>query len=129
MSTKHAIHLATCVATIAFALALAFPAFVPVALPWYHPVDRSWTLEAHATGVAIDFYGRLLFASLAAACAAAATYVFARRVLRRDPSSRITAVFTVWAVSLTVLVIAFYTWRLVHRTLTPAPLPTCFVSR
>jgi hypothetical protein len=34
-------------------------------------------------------------------------------------------VFTVWAVSLTVLVIAFYTWRIAHRTVTPPPVASC----
>lgn len=115
MSTKHAAHLATCVATIAFALALAFPAFVPVPLPWYHPAERTWSFEVHASGIAIDFYGRCLFATLVSGLAAASTYGLGRRCLRRDPSTRTVALFTVWAISLTALVIAFYAWRLAHR--------------
>jgi hypothetical protein len=125
MSTKHAAHLATCVATIAFALALAFPAFVHIPLPWYHPAERMWSFEVHASGVAIDFYGRCMFAALVSVVAAASAYAFGRRVMRRDPSPRVVALFTVWAVSLTVLVIAFYTWRVAHRTLTPPPVPSC----
>jgi len=125
MSTKHAVHLATCVATIVFALTLALPAFVRVPLPWYHPAERSWTFEVNASGIAMDFYGRVALASLAAALAAAAMYVIARRA-RREPSRRITAVVAVWAVSLTMLAITFYTWRLVHRTVTPPPTPSCY---
>jgi hypothetical protein len=129
MSTKHAAHLATCVATIAFALALAFPAFVAVPLPWYHPVERAWSFEVHASGIAIDFYGRCMFAGVVSAIAAACTYAFGRRVLRRDPSARVVALFTVWAVSLTVLVITFYSWRLAHRTLAPPPVPSWYQPR
>ncbi len=129
MSTKHAVHLATCVAAIAFALALAAPAFVSIPLPWYHPVERAWTLEVSARGIAIDFYGRCLFAGLVSAIAAAATYLFARRVVRREPGGRVVALFTVWAVSLTVLVITFYAWRLAHRTTTPPPIPSWYQPR
>lgn len=117
MSTKHAAHLATCVATFAFALALAFPAFVPVPLPWYRPVEHTWSFEVHASGIAIDFYGRCMFAAVVSALAAAGMYAACRRVVRRDPSTRVVALFTVWAVSLTLLVITFYAWRLAHRTL------------
>jgi hypothetical protein len=123
MSTKHAVFLATCAATIAFALALAFPAFVPVPLPWYHPAERAWTFGVHASGIAMDFYGRCLFASLVSSFAAAATYTATRRFARRDPHPRIVALFGFWAVALTLLVITFYGWRLAHRTIAVPPIP------
>jgi hypothetical protein len=129
MSTKHAAHLATCVAAIVFALALALPAFVSIPLPWYHPAERAWSFDVHATGIAMDFYGRCLFAGLVSGLAAAATYVFARRATRRDPSDRIVALFTFWGVGLTALVIVFYAWRLEHRTLTPPPVPSWYEPR
>jgi hypothetical protein len=126
MSNKHAVHLATCVAQIAFALALAFPAFVAVPLPRYYPADRWWTFDVHATGIAMDFYGRCLLAVLVSALTAAGTYLCARRFVRRDPGGRIVALFTVWAISLTFLVIAFYAWRLAHRAVSPPSLPSWY---
>jgi hypothetical protein len=112
MSTKYATHLAACVATGAFALAYALPAFVPVPLPWYHPVERVWTVGVHASGIAMDFYGRCLFAAVVSSLVAALMYTFARWIPRRAPSSRVVALFTLWAVGLPVLVITFYAWRL-----------------
>jgi hypothetical protein len=111
MSTRHATHLAVCVATIAFAFAHAAPAFIPVPLPWYHPVERIWTIGAHASGIAMDFYGRCLFSGVVSSLAAALMYVFARCLPRRDPGSRIVALFTFWAIALPALVLALYAWR------------------
>ena len=112
MSTRHATHLAVCVATGAFALAYALPAFVPVPLPWYHPVERVWTVGVHASGIAMDFYGHCLFAAVVSSLVAALMYTFARCLPRNEPSARTVTLFTLWAVGLPVLVIAFYTWRL-----------------
>jgi hypothetical protein len=112
MPGRHALHLAICVATIAFAFALALPAFVPIPVLWYAPNDHAWSFEVHAHGIAMDFYGRCLFASAASALAGVVTYAYALR-RRRAPI----ALFTTWALSLTLLVIAFYVWRLVHRAL------------
>jgi hypothetical protein len=112
MSNKYATHLAVCVATIAFALAYAVPAFIPVPLPWYHPAERAWTFGVHASGIAMDFYGRCLFAAVVSSLAAALMYVFIRCLPEREPSSRIVALLTFWAIGLPILVIAFYTWRL-----------------
>lgn len=112
MSTRYAAHLTVCVATIAFAFAHAAPAFIPVPLPWYHPVERIWTIGVHTSGIAMDFYGRCLFSGVVSSLAAALMYVFARCLPRREPSSRIVALFTVWAIALPVLVLASYAWRL-----------------
>ncbi len=112
MSSKYATHLAVCVATIAFALAYTVPAFIPVPQLWYHPVERVWTFGVHANGIAMDFYGRCLFSAVVSPLAAALMYVFARCLAGREPSSRIVALFTFWAIGLPVLVIAFCIWRL-----------------
>ncbi len=112
MATRYATHLAMCVATGAFALAYALPAFVPVPLLWYHPVERIWTVGVHASGIAMDFYGRCLFAAVVSSLVAALMYTFARHLSRREPSACVVALFTLWAIGLPVLVIAFYAWRL-----------------
>lgn len=129
MSTKHAVHLATCVAAIAFVLAFALPAFVPIPVLWYWPVERAWGLGVKASGIAIDFYGKCLFATAVASAAALATYAFARRCVRREPSGRVVALFTVWAISLALLVVTFYAWRLAHRLPAPPPIPSWYQPR
>ncbi len=125
---KHAVHIATCTASIAFALTLALPAFVSIPLLWYRPVEREWLFAVHAGGIAIDFYGRCLFASIVAVAAAAISYVIVARA-NREPSRRIIAVFTVWAISITMLVLTFYAWRLAHREIAPHPLPSWYQPR
>jgi hypothetical protein len=112
MSNRHATHLVLCAASGAFALAYALPAFVPVPLPLYHPVERLWTVGGHTSGIAMDFYGRCLFAAAVSSLVAALIYTFARGLPGRAPSSRVVALLTLWAIGLPVLVIAFYTWRL-----------------
>jgi len=119
MSHKHAVHLATCTATMAFALALALPAFVDIPLPWYLPYEHRWVFAVHVGGIAMDFFGRCLFATLASCSAGTLAYAFARR-RRSEPSGRTVALFTTWAISLTLLVATFYVWRVEHRAPTAA---------
>ena len=95
MSAKHAVHLAVCVAVIAFAVGLALPAFVPMPMLWYRPVEHDWLLEVHASGVAMDFFGRCLLAAVVSVVATAMTYAMARRMCRRDPRPETTTVFGV----------------------------------
>jgi hypothetical protein len=102
--------MAVCVATIAFAFAQATPAFISVPLPWYHPVERIWTIGVHATGIAMDFYGRCLFSGAVSSLAAAFMYVFARCLAPGDPSSRTVALFTLWAIGTPVLVLVWCAW-------------------
>jgi ABC-type Fe3+ transport system permease subunit len=123
MSTKHAVHFAVCAAVCAFALALALPAFVPMPMLWYRPVEHDWSLTLHPTGIAMDFFGRCLFASAASAIAAAATYVVSRRVRRRDARPETLAVVGIWAIALTVIAMAFFAWRQIHRPTAKAPEP------
>jgi hypothetical protein len=87
MSHKHAVHLATCTATMAFALALALPAFVDIPLPWYLPYEHRWVFAVHVGGIAMDFFGRCLFATLAS-CSAGASRAAARSRCSRPGRSR-----------------------------------------
>jgi hypothetical protein len=112
MQTRYATHLAACVATIAFALAHAAPALVPVPLLWYHPVERIWTFGVHASGIAMSFYGRCLVAAIASALAAALMYVLARWLPGREPGSRVVALLTFGAISLPLAALALYAWQL-----------------
>jgi hypothetical protein len=129
MRTKYAIHLAFCVATIAFAITFVFPAFFPTSLLWYQPAERQWSFGVQVPGIAMDFYGRCLFATLISTVSGCATYLVARRLLHRDPRGATVAVLTIWAMTLTTLVIAFYVWRLVHRIPAPPPIPAWYQPR
>jgi hypothetical protein len=129
VKAKYAIHLTLCVATIAFAIALVFPALFPTSVLWYQPAERQWTFDVKASGVSIDFYGRCLLAALASCLAALATYLVARRFLRRDPSGRLVALFTVSAITFIVLAITFTAWRLAHRIPDPPLTPAWYQPR
>jgi hypothetical protein len=120
MSTKYSVYFATCVAIVTFALALAAPAFVDIPILSYRPVEHAWSLDVHpAGGIAMDFFGRCLFATLVAGALAAVTYVIARRVVRREATASTVAVFALWTIGITFIAIAFFSWRLSHRM--PAP--------
>jgi hypothetical protein len=122
MSKKYAVYVTSCAAIIVFALAVALPAFVDIPVLWYRPVDRTWSFDVHASGIAMDFFGRCLFATAASGIGAAISYAIARRVCRHDPARATTAVLCVWAIAITLIVIAFVSWRQAHRTLVSTPL-------
>lgn len=121
MPTKHAVHVTVCVAIITFSLALALPAFVSIPVVWYRPVEREWLLGLHTTGIAMDFFGRCLLATVLSTVAAAASYVVARRVCRRDAKPETLAMLGIWAVAIAVIAMAFFAWRQIHRPTAPAP--------
>jgi hypothetical protein len=118
MSIKHATHVAICASIIAFSIALASPAFVPIPVAWYRPVDHAWSFAVHADGVSIDFYGRCGFAAIASIAVAAVAYRFARRA-RRELSRDGAAIATVWALAIVTIAMAFFTWRQLHRRFEP----------
>ena len=122
MSTKYAVHFATCVAVIAFAIGLALPSFVDVPIYWYHPVDRAWSWEAHPSGgIAMDFFGRCLLATGLSAALAALTYAAARRLSRGEPGRRTVAVFAVWAIGIAMIAVGFFSWRVAQRSFDAKP--------
>ncbi len=53
----------------AFGAAFLLVGLVQVSLLWYHPLAHRWTFEARPSGLAMDFYGRLLYASIASGIA------------------------------------------------------------
>ena len=111
MSRKHAIHLAACASTIVFALVLPLPAFVHVPVLWYLPVEHTWRFAVHVDGIAIDFIGCCLLATLASAVVGFVTFAVLRSPGRREPSRKTIALFSVWAISLTLLAVTFFACR------------------
>src|SRR5512140_1832954 len=110
MQTKYAVHLAACVAIITFAIALALPSFIDVPLLWYRPTEHAWSYQVHPSGgIAMDFFGRCLLASVSSSVTATLAYSVARRT-RRNPSRRAVGTAAVWAIGILAIAIAFFTW-------------------
>ncbi len=70
---------AGCAMMAAFGLVFLVMGLVPLPLLWYHPLDHRWLLETRPQGLAIDFFGRTIYASAAAAIAGVAGRVVGAR--------------------------------------------------
>jgi hypothetical protein len=120
MERRDALHLAVTAATIAFALAFGYPSVSPTSVYWYYPLEHRWAYEVAPSGLAIDFYGRTLMATIIAILVGAAAYAITRKV--RVPRV-IFGLFTAWAITATVLVAAHYSWTLHFRHPIPLEAP------
>jgi hypothetical protein len=100
-------------AMIAFAATFAYPAYAPMRVLWYYPVERRWGFEVEPVGLAMDFFGRTLAASVVALVVAALAWALVRR---RAIGDRLVGLATGWAITAVALAMAFYAWQLVRRT-------------
>lgn len=101
---------------------------VPPRLPWYYPTERRFSFESHPTGVAADFYGRVLLCLIVGALC----FGIARLVLGRFDEARLARALrttTVWCATLLVFTAALYVYLLAFRIPFPAPLPPGYVPR
>jgi hypothetical protein len=121
------VYFAWCAAIVVASLVYVLPAFASVPLLWYYPVARIWTLESHPSGFALDWYGRTLWALLAAALA----YGLGRAVTARlaTPSVRAFRIWAAWVGMTSLLAIAVYTYQLANRHPVPEPLPPGYQAR
>ncbi len=120
---KDALAAGTCAAATGFALSFAFPAYAPVRVLWYYPVEHRWAFEVKASGLAIDWYGRSLLAALVATLVFAIVYGLGRR---RQPSARMLRLWASWAATACVLAMSLYVFQLARRVPTAAPLPSWY---
>jgi hypothetical protein len=115
-------------ATVVFAIAFVLPMFAETSVPWYYPLERRWAFEVKPTGLAMDFYGRMIHAALAATIAfVVAVAVGGRKKTAFQP--RTLGLFTAWAMTATLLVIAYFAWTLYERRPVPAPIPDWYQPR
>jgi len=128
MSRKDALYVAMCLGTIAFAIAFVYPQFTEQAVAWYYPLERRWAYETRATGLAMDFYGRLAQGLVAWAATVIAALLVALRI-KRPLSERATSLLAAWAVTFTLLVILYFAWNLYFRHPTPSPIPDWYRPR
>lgn len=114
-------------ATVVFAIMFVLPMFYESSVPWYYPLERRWAFEVKPTGLAMDFYGRLIHASLAATVAFVITALVGRKKQSFEP--RTLGLCTAWALTATLLVIAYFAWTLYERRPVPSPLPDWYQPR
>jgi hypothetical protein len=123
---KSALLVAICTATIAFALAFAYPVFEETRVAWYYPLEHRWGFEVRPTALAMDFFGRLAMATIVALLAAAPSYAIALRLRLGRPALQL---LVAWATTVTLLVMAYYGWTLYNRNPVPEPLPSWYQPR
>lgn len=115
-------------ATVVFAIAFVLPFFTELGVPWYYPLERRWAFEIKPKGLAMDFFGRTLEASLAATVTFVVTVAIGRR--KKTPfESRTLGLCAAWALTATLLVIAYFAWTLYERRPVPSPLPDWYQPR
>lgn len=127
MRKVDAIFLALCAATVGFALVFVLAMILGWEVAWYYPTERRWTYEVSARGLAMDFYGRCLAASVAAGLAYTVTYAVARRL--PAGAARLAGLFTAWAVTAVLYGVLFFGYTLYFREPIPAPLPDWYEPR
>ena len=120
MRHKDALAAAWCAAATVFALAFAWPAYAPLRVFWYYPLEHRWAFEVKANGLAIDWYGRALLGGAGAAVAFTVVFLIGRR---RPPSPRLLRLWAGWMATACALAMSLYVFQLARRVPTPAPLP------
>lgn len=123
----HALYAAMCVGAIAFTVAFVYPLFVPQAIHWYYPLERRWAFEVKPTGLAMDFYGRLLFGIVAWSVSVVPTMLIARRLQRVSLTAR--RLLLAWAVTVIVFAMFYFVWTLYLRVPMPEPIPDWYRPR
>jgi len=124
--SKQALQVALCAAAVAFALIFALPAFKPLPVFWYYPLQHRWAFELKPTALAMDWYGRTALASATALVAFALTALVGRRW---TPSARALGLWAAWVATACAIAMSLYVFQLAQRVPTPAPLPSWYQPR
>ena len=127
MNRRQAGYFGWCAAVALSSLVYVAPAFTTVPLLWYYPLTHAWALEGRPHGFALDWFGRTIWAVLAAAIGFSVGTILARRLSPASPRA-----YRLWAASAgmaTLLAIAVYTYQLAHRRPVPEPLPPSYQPR
>ena len=124
---KHAIFVALCAAGIGFCLMFVAPAFYPMKVLWYYPLEHRWALELAPDGLAMDWFGRIVWASVAGAVTGALAWLVARRLRSLAPGTLI--LWTAWLATAALLSMSLFTYQLVRRHPRPLPIPAGYEPR
>ncbi|CAN5780327.1 hypothetical protein BH11MYX2_BH11MYX2_14700 [soil metagenome] len=128
MKRQDGLYVAMCIGAIAFCIAFVLPYFVTQPVAWYLPIDRAWEMTVKPNGLGIDFYGRCAQGLVGWAIAVMASLAITKRI-KADLSPRMAGLLAAWALGMIVLCIMYFTWTLVFRVPSPAPLPTWYIPR
>jgi hypothetical protein len=115
-----------------FVLAYVSCYFLSTALPtpvaWYFPVEHRFVMAVHPEGLAMDFYGRVLWCLVAGGGGYAAAAALARR-LKPGASERSLPPLAAWCLGVVALTAGLYLYKLIGRHPTPVPFPPHYVPR
>jgi hypothetical protein len=124
---KHLLLVALCAGAVGFCLAFVAPAFFPLRVLWYYPLEHRWAFEVKPDGLALDWFGRVLAASVMAGVAYGLTSLIARRKKTIAPGTLV--LWTAWLATAALLGMALFTYQLVRRHPRPLPLPAWYEPR
>jgi hypothetical protein len=116
-----------CVGTIAFVVAFLLPFFMEQSIAWYYPEERRWAYEVRPTGLALDFYGRLVHGVIASSIAVIAAIAICKRV--KALGERLRFVLPAWTITAVIFGIGYFAWTLTYRVPAPQPLPSWYQPR
>lgn len=118
---------AGCAMLTAFGAAFLVMGLVPMRLFWYHPLEHRWLLEMRPQGLAMDFYGRTLYASMAAVVAALVARALATRVAQ--PSRDRLWLWLSYGLVFVFLAMALMGYQLWPRPALPLPIPAWYQAK
>ncbi|MFO0727854.1 MAG: hypothetical protein U1E65_29010 [Myxococcota bacterium] len=114
------LHTRVCLACTLFALTYAALAIFEVPLLWYLPIDRRFEFGLKPSSLGIDWYGRVLAASLASAVGLGLGGLFRPR----------SPVILRWILVLSLISAAsVFSVAVLERSPKPEPLPSWYVPR
>ncbi len=123
-----ATYLACCAMITAFGAAFLVMGLVPMPLLWYHDLERQWVLEVRPHTLAMDFYGRTIYAILVSALAfGVGSWLGSRskNALSRE-QTWLWLAYGLGAVTLAMCLIGYQLWP---RPPQPLPLPPWYLPR
>lgn len=123
----HALYASMCVGAIAFTVAFVYPLFVSQEILWYYPLERRWAYEVKPTGLAMDFYGRLVLGIVAWSVTVVPTILVVRRRERVSLTTR--RLLLAWAVTVALFAMFYFVWTLYLRVPMPEPIPDWYRPR
>lgn len=127
MRRSEALFVAMCIGTIAFVITFLLPFFSSQRVAWYYPLQHRWAYEVKPHGLAMDFYGRLMFALGVGSVAVTLSIVVARRF--QDLGEGLRRLLILWTTTVVLFAAAYFAWTLGHRHPTPEPVPSWYSPR
>jgi hypothetical protein len=124
---KHILLVALCAGAVGFCLAFVAPAFYPLRVLWYYPLEHRLSFELAPDGLAMDFFGRCLAATVAGGVAYGLAWAIARRL--KTLSSGALVLWVAWMTTAALLAMSLFTYQLVRRHPRPLPLPAWYEPR